>query len=586
MTIQVFGDEQEVFNYSLNKSSITIDKLIITRKEFISQIANEETIKALLEGLSQLTTPNQLESLLENPEIRDALKEPISPQIGKVFLQKVQEFFSSFDQVELKNYSFMNSMNNETYSLHIRTQSNCVFSCENIDKYQFQHAFEEIFTAYLYALSTRLDIQDINFQIEITKCEEMKKHFYLFKESQKLLLFASLGHPQLIAGSAYHINSEQYSSFGDKLFYNESRQNILNAKEGVKMTQTAINHAGKILDEQELIAIHEMTQNYDDSCIEGFINAKGKVELTSFCTSMISIQDTQEENLLLYKSSKKYEDISLLPIHEMDTQTPNPKYVLLRNIGEYKTFMNSKNLSDVDGMVCCFPIFSSQLITICKSLDIDCIMSKQVYEKSLQTKIDWETYAIECTKTQASNPFSSLIPQTKQRSSEGSETTQRMTQIQDELNATISKREPQSTPVSQTHRPMSTSQTAQNTMRTHSAFGGSSGEKKGALAMLADQVVNEPAPEPEPQAAPEPTPMPEQEPTPQPTYTQESSSFEMFDSAPEPQFTAHSQPQVEQYGQSSGLNNELKDALEQFLQFKKESQEKEEVLLRSIMQRL
>lgn len=599
MAIEVIGNVQEVFNYALNQNGVSVDKIIITKNEFRENLSNPETIQALLTGLEQLTTVEQFNKLLENPEIKNALQSPINPSILKNITQKVQEQFSSFDQVQLKNYSFMNSMNSDTYSILIRTQSGTTFSVENVDKHQIQQGLSEAFMSYIYSISSKYSLDELNFQIEITRFEEMKKHFYLHKEGQKLLLFSTLSHPQLINGCQYHINGEQYSSYGDKLFYNESNQDMKYERVGVKMGFTQIQHSGKLLEEQELVAIHQATSNLNDVCVEGYITQKGKVELSSIALNQTPIQDTCENNLLLHKSTKKYEDISILPIHEIETQTPNPKYVLIRNIGEYKTLIEHSNLQEVDGLIISFSLYSQQLLMLCRQLDIDCIITKNQYDKVLQTKINWETLEIEAKQQSSHNPFSSLLPQ---KSQEQIQSTQKMKDLQDELNASIQKRDQTQQSSHSTQRPMTTSQKAQSTMQTHSAYSGQSSERKGALAMLADSVLNQ-AQEQQKEEVQEVI----EEPAAQTTILEQSvsqeyvevseqsqvieptqPSFDMF-SNQESEQVQQTQPQTPNFSQSSlntsnpmNSNQEVKQLMNQLIEIRR----KEEELLQQILRKL
>ena len=596
MAVEVIGNVQEVFDYALNKSSVSVDVLVITKKEFIEKLSNPDTIKPLFVGLSQLTSVEQFKKLLQNEEIKDALKEPINPKLLKEATQSIQEFFSSFSQVELKNYSFVNSMNSDSYTISVRTKNGIVFSVEYVEKHQIQQALEEVFFQYIYSISSYLNIDELEFQIEIKCFSEIKKYFALHKQGQKLLLFSQYAHPQLVNGCIYHIKGEQYSSYENMLFFNKATQDMKFYKEGSKMTFAPISVDDRVLLEQELIAIHEATSSLNDVSVEGFINSKGKIELTYVSVLNYTIEHTYENNLLLHKSSKKYNEVSLLPVHEISTQTPNPKYILIRNLAEYTTcieLLRNETIKDeIDGIILSFALYSKQLLYICNVLDIDCIISKNMYDKMLQTTINWEDLEIEgMIETEKNNPFSSLLPQ---KSQEEVMQTQRLKDVQEELNSQISSREQDIQHSSNgfenfsTNRPITTSshysqESSNNSQDVYSHSNThANGQKKSALAMLADDVLvqtSKPIPQEEVQKEEKQySNTNEHMSILENPSTQESknSSFDLFSLNPlenqEMNATSHSA--------------EYKEVLKEYLAFKQQNQENEKLFLEKLMKLL
>ena len=517
MTLETYGNSKDCIDFALNQNGITIDKIIITRDEFIKKLANPHTIQALLNGCSQLTTIEQFKKLLDNPEVSEALKAPINPEYLRNLSQKFQEFFSSFDQVELKNYSFMNSMNSDTFNISIRTSQNCNFSVLNVDKNALQSAFEEVFNKYFYAQSTKLNIKELEFQIEITKFEDVKKIFSLYKQGSKLLLFSQLGLPVEVEGSLYQVYGEQYSSYKNVLFYNSAKQEVIYCKQGSKLGYEQVNIKGKILEEQELISIHQITNSLNDVIVEGFINTKGKVQLTHIQVFTIPIEESFEDKLLLYKSlnnsssTQETEQISLVPFHEVDLSTPHNKYIILRNSAEFKSALTSKVFEKVSGVIFTFSIFSHQLFSICSSLGITCIISKQELSKSQEAQINWLTLEIisqlnlgDEETQQNINPFSSILPQKTQ---ETIDKANELNSIQDQLNIQAQKRseeiqaqrdhlkQEQHNNFSHNYTTSTSANIGQNSSNDSSSslYGSmNSGSKKSALAMLADSVLNTP----------------------------------------------------------------------------------------------
>ena len=512
MTLETYGNSKDCIDFALNQNGITIDKIIITRDEFIQKLANPQTIQALLNGCSGLTTIEQFKKLLDSPEVSEALKAPINPEYLRNLSQKFQEFFSSFDQVELKNYSFMNSMNSDTFNITIRTSQNCNFSVLNVDKNALQSAFEEVFNKYFYAQSTKLNIKELEFQIEITKFEDVKKSFNLYKQGSKLLLFSQLGLPVEVEGSQYQVYGEQYSSYKNVLFYNSAKQEVVYCKQGSKLGYEQVQIKGKILEEQELISIHQITNSLNDVIVEGFINTKGKVQLTHVQVFTIPIEESFEDKLLLYKSlnnsssSQENEQISLVPFHEVDLSTPYDKYVILRNSAEFKSALTSKVFEKVKGVIFTFSIFSHQLFSICSTLNISCIISKQEFSKSQEAQINWSTLEITSSSNQGYeevqeniNPFSSILPQKTQ---ETIDRANELNSIQDELNMQAQKRSEEiqaqkdqlkQEQIHQGYNYNSAPANSQQSSSSSSLYGSmSSGGNKSALAMLADSVLNAP----------------------------------------------------------------------------------------------
>ncbi|MFT4243927.1 MAG: hypothetical protein ACMXYB_00540 [Candidatus Woesearchaeota archaeon] len=515
MTLETYGNSKDCIDFALNQNGITIDKIIITRDEFIQKLANPHTIQTLLKGCSQLKTIEQFKKILNNPEVSEALKTPINPEFLRNLSRKFQEFFSSFDQVELKNYSFMNSMNSDTFNITIRTSQNCNFSVLNVDKNAIQSAFEEVFNKYFYSLSTKLNIKELDFQIEITKFEDVKKIFSLYKQGSKLLLFSQLGLPLEVEGSLYQIYAEQYSSYQNVLFYNSAKQEVIYCKQGSKLGYEQVQIKGKILEEQELISIHQITNSLNDVIVEGFINTKGKVQLTHIQVFTIPIEDSFEDKLLLYKSLnnnssiQENEQISLVPFHEVDLSTPHNKYVIFRNSAEFKSALTSKVFEKVSGIIFTFSIFSHQLFSICSSLGISCIISKQELSKSQEAQINWSTLEIISQPNlenedseQNINPFSSILPRKTQ---ETIDKANELNSIQDQLNIQAQKRseeiqaqrdqlkQEQQNNFSQKYSTSNSEDIDKNSSNnSNSSLYGSINfaSKKSALAMLADSVLN------------------------------------------------------------------------------------------------
>ncbi|MFP4402489.1 MAG: hypothetical protein ACLFPL_04630 [Candidatus Nanoarchaeia archaeon] len=495
MTLEVYGNTQECSDFALNQNGLTVDKIIITKDEFMKKLANPQTIEQLLQYINGCESIEEVNTFFQSHEYGEFLKTPLNGDHVRSIAQKIQEFFSSFDSIELKNYSFMSTMNTETYNIAIRTATNCVYSLYNVDKNALQSAFEEVFTKYFNSSVTRLSMKELQFQIEITRFEDVKKHFYLYKQGSKLLLFSQVGFPQEIDGCAYHVYGEQYSSYQTTLFYNKAQQEVAYTKQGSKLGYEQISLKGKVLDEQELTAIHQITNSLNDVSVEGYINSKGKVQLTHIQIFNLPIEPNQEHSFQLYTSSQTRSNISLYPFHEVQSSTQHSKFMLLRNNAEFKSALSSQTFRNVQGVVFTFSLFSPHLLSLCWHLDIDCIITKHQYSKMDVAEFNPETleiisHAQEQEETQTSNPFSKILPQ---KSQEDIDTSNNLRAAQEELNQ---KARQQSDQLREERRAQqqsnyhSTVPSQSNQYTTSSSqFTHSGREKKTALQMMADEVL-------------------------------------------------------------------------------------------------
>lgn len=490
MTVEVYGNTQECIDFALNQNGLTIDKIIITKDEFVKKLANPQTSRQLLQHINGCENIDEINAFLNSNEFISYLKTPLNTEYVRSLTQKIQEFFSSFDSIELKNYSFMSSMNTETYNIAIRSATNCHYSAYNVDKNGLQSAFEEVFTKYFNSTTTRLSTKESQFQIEITRFEDIKKHFYLYKQGSKLLLFSQVGLPQDIDGCEYHVYSEQYSSYQNILFYNKAQQEVALTKQGSKLGYEQISIKGKILDEQELTAIHQITNTLNDVVVEGYINPKGKVQLTHIQIFDLPIEPNQEHSFQLYASSQTHTNISLYPFHEVQSSTQRSKFMLLRNNAEFKSALSSQTFENIEGVIFTFSIFSPHLFTLCWYLDIDCIITKNQYSKMDAAEFNSQTLEIvshtqEQEEIQTHNPFSTILPQNSQEEADSSNP---LHAAQDQLNEQARAQSNQLREERKIQH-QELQQQRQTSTSSSSSQSSSSGSKKSALAMMADEVL-------------------------------------------------------------------------------------------------
>lgn len=493
--IEVIGSESSVIYYNLNKQFCDIKKIIIT-KEIILNSYETDGIKELI---SKLQTQDKE---LYKETIQKAEEDQIFEiHIKSELYQKIQESISKITNmmdVKLKDYNFMSSVSNTKFNLTLRCEDISITKYY-IEKGEIISVIKKIVKKYL---ENELNIYRTNrldhFQIEINESEEIHKKITLKKESSNLLLTSSFGFP-FNSPINYEVGSEFYFSIGEEFDFFKNKQTTALFRDHNKIIEKEINIQEKILSNDELIMINNRTKNINDAVIEMYINSKGILKITNLSILENSLFTKSKNGIVLNKSSKNYDKISLITLRDnFDDELPNPKYLLIRNENEVKELIeNFKMLQKVDGIILTINFYSQILDKISNQLDIDVIFVNQELNKSLEVKIDMENLEIESTdnknQTTATNPFKNIIGEQNKGKDEFLERLKNI-DLNEPIQNEVNQQPTNTNQVSQITEGLMSSRNSSINNRGNSQMNwptnNSNNEKKSAMDFLMDSVKN------------------------------------------------------------------------------------------------
>ncbi len=491
--IQVLGNESSVIYYNLNKQFSTIKKLIITKEIILNSYENSE-FRELILKLKE-TNPQTFHIILN--ENKEVLESNLISELYRNIQEELNKLSNGYMDVKLKDYNFMSSVSNSKFNVTLRTES---FSITNyyVEKGTILSNIKNIIKEYINFNGNmhRLPTLD-NFQIEITESEEIYKQVFLKKENNSLILSASFGFPKNNPID-YTIGCEYYVSQGTDFKFFKNKQNSAIIREHNKLVEKEIQVKDKILSNENLVLINEKTKNIDDALIECYLTQKNQFRIVNVSLIENSLGNYSDNGFVINKSRNNYDRISIIGIRDnIDEDTVNPKYLLLKNDSEVKELMTElDSLNKIDGIIITQNFYSPYLEKLSLQKNIDVIFIDKQIQKSLEEKIDWQNLDIENSSRQGpiDNPFAGIITE---QNKEKDELLERLKN----LDLTTSKRE-QNTNNGQieglvngiigsnnsSFNKQNNTNQAGNTMYNNL---GSNGGKKSAIAMLADSVLNQ-----------------------------------------------------------------------------------------------
>lgn len=501
--LEVIGNQNDVLCYNLNKQFCNIKKLIITSDVLLKSFDSKEIFEIFvnLSSADETTYSEILKSAIEN----GVFDKKISPDAGKDILEKLQKLFNEMN-VELSNYNFMSSISNTKFNVTLRCEH---FSITKY--YQEKNTIPAIFTQllveYLSFEANELRNSKISkFQIEITISEDIFKHVYLKKEGNKLLLASAFGFKKGLIHD-YGMGAEFYISEDEEFHFYKNSQNYAILRDHTKLKEQEIHEHEKILSNEELILLNKNTKNIDDVLIEMYINPKGSLRITNVTILENPVKIYSSEGFVIYKSTNNYNKISLLTLRDdIDEETPNPKYLIIKNKGEIQElFEDLSVVRKIDGLIFTTNFYTPVLEMFGEKLNIDIIFVPQHLQRSLETTINWENFSIEGKKeVKEANPFNTLM---KEETQQKDEMLERLQNVDLSTPAEYNQqRQQEYNQVSNTAQgiissPESTTKRQENKMD----WGQPNQKKKSAMAFLADAALNGPKKEEEPQVQPQQT---------------------------------------------------------------------------------
>lgn len=489
--LEVIGNSSDILCYNLNKQFCNIKKLVITSDVLLKSFDSKELLETFVD-LSHADESSYSQILKEAIQ-NGVFTKKISSEASKYILERLQELFNEMN-VELQNYNFMSSINNTRFNVTLR--------CENfaITKYfQEKNALSSIFTQLLveyltFEVNEMRNTKISKFQIEITISEDIFKHIYLKKEGNKLLLVSAFGFKKG-AIHDYGIGAEFYISEDEEFHFYKNSQNYAILRDQTKLKEQEIHEHEKILSNDELILLNKNTKNIDDVLIEMYINPKGTLRITNISILEHPVNIYSKEGFVIYKSTNNYNKISLITLRdEIDEETPNPKYLLIKNHGEIQElFEDLRVLRKIDGLIFTINFYSPILELFGEKLNIDIIFVPEQLQRCLETTINWENFSIEGIKKEQKeiNPFGSIM---KEKNHQKDEMLERLKNVDLSTPNEIQQQKQQeySQVSSTTQNIISSPQSQENTNRGQMDWGQPNTKKKSALSFLADAALNGP----------------------------------------------------------------------------------------------
>lgn len=416
----ILGPESSVIYYNLNKQFATVPKIIVT-SEIILSAFEEADLKSALSSLASVDAKNYNQKANEILQ-SEVFNSSITPELSKQIQAKFPEISDNMMDIQLQNYSFMNSVSNTKFNVTLRTES---FSQTKyyIEKASITSAIRHLLKDYIKYEGNAFRLSKLsNFQIEVYESQEVYKHITLKKEGNSLILVSNFGF-DLTNPIDHNVSGEIYFSKGESFQLYPNKQSVAIIKDHAHLKESQIHKQAKILTDENLVLINDNTKNINDAIIELYLTRKGNLKILNLSILENSLDGGNENGFVINKSSKNYDKISITGLRDnLDEEFSNPKYLLIRNSNEVKEIIsNPLLLTKVDGLIFTESFYSPFFDKLGQALDIDIIYYKHELSKALEVKVDISNLEIESglkSKSSASNPFSSIITESRKEKDE------------------------------------------------------------------------------------------------------------------------------------------------------------------------
>lgn len=408
--LNIIGDESSVIFYNLNKQYSNVNKIIITKDILLNSFENDD-IKNLFAKLKVSNLEENLE-ILTDLEKNKIIESKIVNDLYNLIQEQLPKISKNLMDVKLKEFNFMNSLSNSNLSVTIRCE-NFSISKHNNEKGNLLSSIKHLLVKYLENKINILRLPRLdNFQIEVYESEEIHKKILLKKENENLSIYSTFGYVNSKPFD-YKIGGEIYFSIGEDFSFFKNNQNKAFVKEHGKIVEREINPREKILNNNELIAINKITKNINDALIEIYINSKGGIKILNVSLLESGLNNKSDNGFIIHKSTNNIDTISTVTLRDnLDDEYLNPKYLILRNEGEVKEFLDNLNIvNKVDGIIFTINFYSEILDLIGNKLNLDILYFNKNIQKVIETKIDFENVDIQTNNENKNinNPFSSII---------------------------------------------------------------------------------------------------------------------------------------------------------------------------------
>lgn len=504
----IIGPESLAIYYNLNKQFTNVKKLIITRNIILESFENGK-VNELFKMLSKATPDNYID-ILNASSVENVFEDEIKSEFYQVIQDNLNKLYDNIKDIQLKDYNFMNAMSNRQFTISLKCESFTI--SENFrEKGTILSAIKSVLKKYLKFEGNSLRIGRLeNFQIEIYESEEIYKHIYLKKDSNRLILSSSFGFPRSTPIN-YNIGPELYYSEDEKFNFFKNVQSTAIIRDHTKIVENEINKQEKVLTNDDLIKINEQTKNINDALIELYINKKGNLRILNVFLNENSIGSGNEKGFIINKSNNNYDRVSTVTLRDsLGEEFTNPRFLLIRNQEEIRELFDNLNILNlIDGLILTSNFYTPYFDLLGIKKNIDILFYNSPVSKSLDLKIDFNNLDIEGSEQRQSidNPFATIIDEGNK---EKDEFLERLKSI--DLNSPPPSQNNSNDITSLAQDLISSPNSSKNSSYNSSSssssglYGGSSsssGEKKSALGMLADAALNQSQ---KTQTPPQPTP--------------------------------------------------------------------------------
>lgn len=488
--LEIIGAESNVIYYNLNKQFCNINKIVITSDIILNSFEND----LIVELISQLSKSSfQDYSSIVSEKLSDTI---MNSSFNSDFYKLIQDRLGSISQnamdINLQGYNFMNSMSNSKFNIVLRCENFSV-SKYYVEKGEILSNIKQLIRDYLKSNNNTFRLSRLtNFQVEIFESEDIYKSIILKKDGQKLVLCSNFGF-NLNSPFDYSTGSELYYSKGDDFKFFENTQNNAIFRDHAKLEETEIHKQEKILSDEDLVLINKNTKNINDAIVELYINKKGALKIINLSLLENSLGIGTKDGILLNKSSKSYNKISILGLRDdLSDDLPNPKYLLIRNSNELKELLLDLSIiRKIDGLIFSENFYSPLFDKLGESLDIDIIYYEHYLQKTLEIELDLENLKIgsqEDISRPINNPFSNILTESNKIKDENLERLKNI-DLSTPDQYRVERGSVNGGDVGiHAEKIISSPNSTINTTNTSSSS--SSNSRKGALGMLVDSVLS------------------------------------------------------------------------------------------------
>jgi hypothetical protein len=263
-SIIVLGEKDDILYYNLNQQYSNVKRIIIS-SEYLFASLEDPSIKVYMEEFAG-SDKEDLETNYDNLTDESRKDVDFTNDFYKELVKNLSQISQNLVDFQLKDYNFMNSINNAKFDIILRTECFTIHSHFH-EKSTILNAIKNLLKKYIKCDINRYRLSRFtNFQIEILESEDVYKKVYIKKESDNLLVYSTFGFPKTGCIS-YEVGGEFYTSYGENFNFYKNTQEKLFIREANKLSEKDLKEFEKVLSNEELIAINDKTKNITSSLL-------------------------------------------------------------------------------------------------------------------------------------------------------------------------------------------------------------------------------------------------------------------------------------------------------------------------------